>query len=48
VQGKARVTDSGSFAYYAGPVRAAAAGKCVKWGGKAGSAVYDSTFEHCG
>ncbi|MFB4263323.1 N-acetylmuramoyl-L-alanine amidase [Nonomuraea sp. GTA35] len=48
VQGKARVTDSGSFAYYAGPVRAAAAGKCVKWGGKAGSAVYDSPFEHCG
>ncbi|MGR6920097.1 M23 family metallopeptidase [[Actinomadura] parvosata] len=48
VQGKSRVTDSGSFAYYAGPVRAAAAGKCVKWGGKAGSAVYDSPFEHCG
>ncbi|WP_240506282.1 M23 family metallopeptidase [Thermoactinospora rubra] len=48
VQGKARVTDSGSFAYYAGPVRAAAAGKCVKWGGKAGSATYTSPFEHCG
>ncbi|WP_084958168.1 N-acetylmuramoyl-L-alanine amidase [Thermoactinospora rubra] len=48
VQGKARVTDSGSFAYYAGPVRAAAAGKCVKWGGKAGSAAYTSPFEHCG
>ncbi|MGW4794389.1 M23 family metallopeptidase [Nonomuraea sp. NPDC004297] len=48
VQGKTRVTDSGSFAYYAGPVRAAAAGKCVKWGGKAGSSVYDSPFEHCG
>ncbi|GAA4963689.1 murein DD-endopeptidase MepM/ murein hydrolase activator NlpD [Nonomuraea thailandensis] len=48
VQGKTRVTDSGSFAYYAGPVRAAAAGKCVKWGGKAGTASYDSPFEHCG
>ncbi|MGI5289943.1 M23 family metallopeptidase [Nonomuraea polychroma] len=48
VQGKARVTDSGSFAYYAGPVRAAAAGKCVKWGGTAGSATYTSPFEHCG
>ncbi|MFK4041090.1 N-acetylmuramoyl-L-alanine amidase [Nonomuraea wenchangensis] len=48
VQGKARVTDSGNFAYYAGPVRAAAAGKCVKWGGKAGSSTYDSPFEHCG
>nr|WP_311132552.1 peptidoglycan recognition family protein [Nonomuraea gerenzanensis] len=48
VQGKTRITDSGSFAYYAGPVRAAAAGQCVKWGGKAGTAVYDSPFEHCG
>ncbi|MEU4514992.1 peptidoglycan recognition family protein [Nonomuraea wenchangensis] len=48
VQGKARVTDSGNFAYYAGPVRAAAADKCVKWGGKAGSSSYDSPFEHCG
>ncbi|TYB64909.1 M23 family metallopeptidase [Nonomuraea sp. PA05] len=48
VQGKTRATDSGNFAYYAGPVRAAAAGKCVKWGGKAGTAVYNSPFEHCG
>jgi hypothetical protein len=48
VQGKTRVTDSGSFAYYAGPVRAPAAGKCVKWGGKAGTSGYDSPFEHCG
>ncbi|MFI6888377.1 M23 family metallopeptidase [Streptosporangium canum] len=48
VQGKTRVTDSGAFTYYAGPVRAAAAGKCVKWGGKAGSSAYNSPFEHCG
>ncbi|GLW05924.1 peptidase M23 [Microtetraspora sp. NBRC 13810] len=48
VQGSARITDSGNFAYYAGPVRAAAANKCVKWGGRAGSGVYDSPFEHCG
>ncbi|WP_326823368.1 N-acetylmuramoyl-L-alanine amidase [Streptosporangium sp. NBC_01756] len=48
VQGKTRVTDSGNFTYYAGPVRAAAADKCVKWGGKAGSSAYDSPFEHCG
>ncbi|GAB2465758.1 M23 family metallopeptidase [Streptosporangium sandarakinum] len=48
VQGKTRVTDSGSYGYYAGPVRAAAAGQCVKWGGKAGSSTYDSPFEHCG
>ncbi|MEV5894399.1 N-acetylmuramoyl-L-alanine amidase [Nonomuraea fuscirosea] len=48
VKGKARVTDSGDFAYYAGPVRASAAGQCVKWGGKAGTNVYDSPSEHCG
>ncbi|MGV9772732.1 N-acetylmuramoyl-L-alanine amidase [Streptosporangium sp. NPDC003464] len=48
VQGSSRITDSGNFAYYAGPVRAAAADKCVKWGGKAGASSYDSPFEHCG
>ncbi|MER6951832.1 M23 family metallopeptidase [Nonomuraea sp. NPDC000554] len=48
VQGKARATDSGDFTYYAGPVRANASGKCVRWGGKAGSATYNSPSEHCG
>ncbi|WP_431899446.1 M23 family metallopeptidase [Nonomuraea sp. bgisy101] len=48
VQGKARAADTGNFAYFAGPVRGSAPGKCVKWGGKVGSAVYDSPFEHCG
>ncbi|WP_329082204.1 MULTISPECIES: M23 family metallopeptidase [unclassified Streptosporangium] len=48
VQGKTRITDTGNFAYYAGPVRAAAPGTCVKWGGKAGGSTYDSPFEHCG
>ncbi|GAA3595604.1 M23 family metallopeptidase [Nonomuraea rosea] len=48
VEGKTRATDSGSFTYYAGPIRAAASGKCVKWGGKAGTSVYNSPFEHCG
>ncbi|MGW4465118.1 protein kinase domain-containing protein [Micromonospora sp. NPDC004704] len=47
VQGRPRSTDSGSFAYYAGPVRAQAAGTCVKWGGSAGGASYNSPFEHC-
>ncbi|MER6945445.1 M23 family metallopeptidase [Nonomuraea sp. NPDC000554] len=47
VQGKPRDTDSGSFQYYAGPVRAKAAHTCVKWGGAIGSDVYDSPFEHC-
>ncbi|MFG3441413.1 M23 family metallopeptidase [Nonomuraea sp. NPDC047897] len=48
VQGSARKTDSGNFTYYAGPVSARAPGKCVKWGGKAGSVTYTSPFEHCG
>ncbi|GLY97324.1 M23 family metallopeptidase [Actinoplanes sp. NBRC 103695] len=48
VQGKSRVTDSGSFSYYAGPVRAAAENTCVKWGGAVGGSTYDSPFEHCG
>ncbi|MFI5896341.1 protein kinase [Actinoplanes sp. NPDC051513] len=48
VQGADRVTDSGSFEYYAGPVRALANKTCVKWGGSIGDATYDSPFEHCG
>ncbi|HEU5470606.1 MAG TPA: M23 family metallopeptidase [Actinophytocola sp.] len=48
VQGAARATDSGSFAYYAGPVRRAAPGACVRWGGSVGSASYTSPFKHCG
>jgi hypothetical protein len=48
VAGSARKTNSGDFAYYAGPVTASAAGKCVKWGGKAGSSLYNSPSEHCG
>ncbi|MEU8321502.1 M23 family metallopeptidase [Nonomuraea sp. NPDC048881] len=48
VQGSTRKTDSGNYGYYAGPVYAAAANTCVKWGGKAGASAYDSPFEHCG
>ncbi|MCW2878725.1 MAG: Negative regulator of beta-lactamase expression-like protein [Sphaerisporangium sp.] len=48
VEGSARITDSGNFAYYAGPVRASASNRCVRWGGSAGSSAYDSPFEHCG
>ncbi|MFI6781886.1 protein kinase [Micromonospora sp. NPDC050276] len=47
VQGRARSTDSGSFDYYAGPVKASAAGTCVKWGGSTGGVSYGSGFEHC-
>jgi murein DD-endopeptidase MepM/ murein hydrolase activator NlpD len=47
VQGSTRTTDSGNFAYYAGPVRKAAGSTCVKWGGSVGTASYESPFEHC-
>jgi hypothetical protein len=47
-EGRTRSTDSGSYGYYAGPVRVAAAGVCVKWGGSVGSSSYTSPFEHCG
>lgn len=47
-QGESRTTDSGSYGYYAGPVKRAAAGQCVRWGGSVGSSTYTSPFEHCG
>lgn len=47
VQGASRITDSGSFSWFAGPVRASAAGKCVRWGGSAGGVTYNSPLEHC-
>ena len=47
-QGSSRTTDSGSYSYYAGPVKRSAPGTCVKWGGTVGSASYTSPFEHCG
>ena len=47
-EGGTRTTDSGNYGYYAGPVRKAAPGVCVKWGGSVGSSSYTSPFEHCG
>jgi serine/threonine-protein kinase len=48
VQGKGRKADSGTFQYYAGPVKAVAPGTCVKWGGSVGALTFESDFEHCG
>src|SRR5204862_2470018 len=48
VQGQKRTTDAGQFAFYAGPVRLAAPGRCVRWGGSVGSARRDMPFGHCG
>jgi hypothetical protein len=47
-QGSTRTTDSGSFSYYAGPVKRSAPNTCVKWGGSVGGTSYTSPFEHCG
>ncbi len=47
-EGSSRTTDSGSFSYYAGPVKRSAPNTCVKWGGSVGSTSYTSPFEHCG
>ncbi|GLZ77238.1 peptidase M23 [Actinorhabdospora filicis] len=44
--GASRVTDSGNFGWYAGPVRAYAPG-CVKWGGSVSGVAYNSPSEHC-
>ena len=46
-QGGSRTTASGSYAYYAGPVRVKAPGVCVKWGGTTAGVSYNSPFEHC-
>ena len=46
-KGKSRTTDSGNYSYYAGPVKKSAP-SCVKWGGSAGPASYNSPSEHCG
>lgn len=47
-QGGTRTTDSGSYGYYAGPVKKYAPNTCVRWGGSVGSSSYTSPFEHCG
>ncbi|WP_205326218.1 M23 family metallopeptidase [Glycomyces sp. YM15] len=41
-------SDSGSFSYYAGPVKRYAPNTCVKWGGSVGSTTWTSGWSHCG
>ncbi|WP_446663685.1 phage tail tip lysozyme [Flexivirga sp. B27] len=48
VKGGTKAADSGNFTYYAGPVRKAAASKCVKWGGKVNTTSWTSAYSHCG
>ncbi|THV43582.1 M23 family metallopeptidase [Glycomyces buryatensis] len=48
VEGGTVTTDSGNFAYYAGPIRKSAGSTCVKWGGSVGSSSWTSAWSHCG
>ncbi len=48
VQNGSNGSDSGSFKYYAGPVKKSAASTCVKWGGSVGDASFMSKWSHCG
>ncbi|SPL90914.1 N-acetylmuramoyl-L-alanine amidase [[Actinomadura] parvosata subsp. kistnae] len=48
VQGGATGGDNGAFTAYAGPVRLAAAKKCVMWGGAFGALSWKSGWSHCG
>ncbi|SNY65021.1 protein kinase domain-containing protein [Paractinoplanes atraurantiacus] len=48
VQDKDRDTQDGEVDFYAGPVKAAAAKTCIKWGGSIDDFSYESDFGHCG
>jgi hypothetical protein len=48
VQNGSASSDSGSYAYYAGPVRLYAPSSCVKWGGSYKSSSWTSDWGHCG
>jgi len=48
VQGGSSGSDPGSYHWYAGPVRLAAASSCVEWGGSYKSNSWTSTWSHCG
>ncbi|WP_169789060.1 serine/threonine protein kinase [Nonomuraea candida] len=48
VQGGGSASDNGSFEYYAGPVKLAAKGKCVKVSGYVGSGRTSTGYANCG
>jgi CHAP domain-containing protein len=48
VQGGASTSDSGTYAYYAGPVYEYAPSSCVKWGGSYQTSSWTSGYGHCG
>ncbi|MFE5092745.1 hypothetical protein ACFRCI_20900 [Streptomyces sp. NPDC056638] len=48
VEGGSWKVDEGDYTSYAGPVRVAANGKCVMWGGGINEASCTSGWGHCG
>ncbi|MEV1245788.1 serine/threonine protein kinase [Nonomuraea sp. NPDC049750] len=48
VQGGGSRTDSGSYDYYAGPVKLPAKGKCVKFSGSTASGSTSAPYGNCG
>ncbi len=48
VQGGGSKTDSGSFEYYAGPVKLPAKGKCVRFSGSSTTGSTSADWASCG
>ncbi|MTE19684.1 hypothetical protein F0L17_11210 [Streptomyces sp. TRM43335] len=48
VLGGTKVSDTGYYSYYAGPVSLYAAGTCVRFGGHVGVTGDNSDWGHCG
>jgi hypothetical protein len=48
VQNGPKGNDTGSFQYYAGPVKFKAAKTCVQWGGSHAGVSFTSKWGHCG
>ncbi|MEU9476903.1 hypothetical protein [Streptomyces sp. NPDC048191] len=48
VLGGTKVSDSGYYTQYAGPVRVYAHGTCVRFGGEVGPTGDDTNWGHCG
>ena len=47
VRGGGGGDDLGNYRYFAGPVKAAARGKCIRWGGATSGGSYLSPWGHC-
>lgn len=48
VKGGGHASRSGVYAFYAGPIRLPARGKCIMWGGLVRTIQWTSVWGHCG